>query len=105
MKLEIKGSAWDIGTMALAALSLLLVVINAGLVVRNQSLQAEVTDRQQVINQGLQFARIRQTLAQFLGNLAVSKQDHDLSDLLSRHGISLTAGQPPVAPQPAPQGK
>ena len=105
MKLEIKGSAWDIVTMALAALSLLLVIVNAALVVRNQSLQAEVTDRQQIINQGLQFARIRQTLVQVLGNLAVTKQDRDLSDLLSRHGVSVTGGQPLAAPTQAPQGK
>jgi uncharacterized protein YpmS len=102
MKLEIKGSAWDIVTMTLAALSLLLVIVNAVLVVRNQSLQVEMNDRQQVINQGLQLARLRQVLAQTLGNLAITKQDHDLSDLLSRHGISVT-GQAPAAA--APQGK
>lgn len=102
MKLEIKASAWDIVTMTLAALSLLLVIVNAVLVVRNQSLQVDMNDRQQVINQGLQLARLRQVLAQTLGNLAITKQDHDLGDLLSRHGISVT-GQ---APAPAvPQGK
>ena len=99
MKFELKGSAWEVVTFTLAGLSLLLVIVNAALVVRNQSLQAEVNDRQQTINQGLQYARLRQAIAQLLGNLAISKQDHDLSDLLSRHGISVNA------PAAAPQGK
>lgn len=102
MKFEIKAPIWETATMTMAALSLLLVVVNAVFVLRNQSIQFEVTQRQQVINQGLQFARIRQTLVQYLGNLAVSKNDHDLSNLLTRHGISVTP--PPAAPA-ATQGK
>lgn len=102
MKFEIKYPSWEVATMALAALSLLLVVVNAILVIRNQSIQFDVNQRQQTINQGLQFARIRQTLVQFLGNLAVSKNDRDLTDLLTRHGITVTA--PSTAPT-APQGK
>jgi hypothetical protein len=107
MKVEIKGSVWDLGAMALAVVSLALVIVNAALVMRNQGIQADVTQRQQIINQGLQLARIRQGLAQVIGNLAVSKQDHDLSDLLARHGISVS-GTPSAAPIPAPttpQGK
>ncbi|HEY3917941.1 MAG TPA: hypothetical protein VGL83_09105 [Stellaceae bacterium] len=99
MKFEIRGSAWDVITMVLAAVSLVLVIINAGLVVRNQALQVDVTQRQQVINQGLQFARIRQTLAQFLGNLAITKNDRDLTDLLTRHGIAVSANPDAGTPQ------
>jgi hypothetical protein len=103
MKFEVRGSAWEVTALALAGLSLLLVIVNAGLVIRNQSIQIDVTQRQQTINQGLEFARIRQTLAQFLGNLAVTKNDRDLTDLLTRHGIAVT----PTAAQPAAttQGK
>lgn len=102
MKFELKGSAWEVATITVAALSLLLVIVNAALVVRNQSLQVEVNDRQQAINQGQQYARLRQTIAQLLANLAISKQDHDLSDLLSKHGISVNA---PPAATASPQGK
>lgn len=105
MKFEIKGSAWDVVTMTLAAVSLLLVVVNAVLVVRNQSIQVEVNDRQQVINQGLQLARLRQVLAQSLGNLALAKQDREISDMLARHGISVTAGPMPAPSPAAPLGK
>lgn len=86
--------------MTMAALSLLLVVVNAGLVVRNQSIQVQATQRQQVINQGLQFSRIRQVLAQLLANVSVSKNDHDIAALLTRNGITVT-----VPPAAVPQGK
>jgi hypothetical protein len=91
-------------TMAAAALSLILVIVNAGLVLRNQSIQVVVSDRQQIINQGLQFARIRQVLVQYVANVAAAKNDRELTDLLTRHGITLNA--PPAQAVPAaPQGK
>jgi hypothetical protein len=106
MQFEVKGSIWEVVTMAAAALSLVLVIVNAGLVLRNQSIQVEVSQRQQVINQGLQFGRIRQVLAQYIANVATAKKDNDLAEVLTRHGITLAA--PPAAPAPAPaapQGK
>jgi hypothetical protein len=102
MSAEIKGTPWGIATMTLAGLSLLLVIVNAVLVIRNQSLQSDVTQRQQTINQGLEFARIRQALVQVLGNFAASKNDKDLADLLTSHGIALS---PASAGAAAPQGK
>lgn len=109
MQFEIRaprGSVWDTVTMAAAALSLVLVIVNAGLVLRNQSIQVDVSQRQQVINQGLQFARIRQVLAQYIANVATAKKDTELTDVLTHHGITLAA--PPAAPATAPaapQGK
>ena len=99
MQFEIKGSVWEVVTMTLAGISLVLVIVNAGLVLRNQAIQFDVSQRQQVINQGLQFARIRQVLAQYVANVATSSKDVQLSDMLAHHGITLT-------PTPAaPQGK
>jgi uncharacterized protein YpmS len=105
MQFEIKGSVWEMVAMTLAGLSLVLVIVNAGLVIRNQSIQVEVSQRQQVINQGLQFARIRQVLAQYIANVATQKKDAELSEVLTRHGIALS--NPPAAPgaPAAPQGK
>ena len=104
MQLEVKGSLWEMVTMAAAAVSLILVIVNAGLVLRNQSIQVDVSQRQQVINQGLQFGRIRQVLAQYIANVAAAKKDAELTDVLARHGITLAA--PPAAAAPAaPQGK
>jgi hypothetical protein len=93
-------------TMIAAALSLILVIVNAGLVLRNQSIQVEINQRQQVINQGLQFARIRQVLAQYIANVATAKKDSELTDVLTRHGITLAAPPAPAPAAPAtPQGK
>lgn len=75
--------------MTLAGISLVLVVANAVLLVRNEAIQLDVTKRQHVINQGLEFARIRQNLVRLLGNLAVTKNDRALRDLLTRHGITV----------------
>jgi uncharacterized protein YpmS len=102
VKFEIKGSSWEIATMTLAALSLVLVLVNGAMVFRNQSLQVEITQRQQVVNQGLQFGRIRQALAQVLANLSVQKSDREIGDLLTRHNISVTV---PSAAAPATAGK
>ncbi|HWE73882.1 MAG TPA: hypothetical protein VG328_12030 [Stellaceae bacterium] len=104
MQFEVKGSIWNMITMIAAVLSLILVIVNAGLALRNQSLQVDVNQRQQVINQGLQFGRIRQVLAQYIANVATSKKDNELTAVLTHHGITLAA--PPAAPAPAaPQGK
>ncbi len=104
MQLEIKGSAWEVATMTIAGVSLVLVILNAGLVLRNQSLQFDISQRQQVINQGLQFARIRQVLAQYVANVAAAKKDNELTELLTHHGI--TPGGASVPPPAAvPQGR
>jgi hypothetical protein len=105
MNLEIKGSPWEFATLVLAGLGLLLVIVNSGLAIRNQSIQVDVSQRQQTITQGQEFARIRQALAQVLGNIALNKIDHDLSDLLTRHGIAVTPVPAAPAAAAAPQGK
>jgi hypothetical protein len=99
MKFEVKGSALEVATMALAALGLVLVILNAGLMMRNQSIQVTATTRQQVVNQGLQFARIRQAIVQLLAASAASKNDREIADLLARHGVNLTAPAATAAPQ------
>jgi hypothetical protein len=109
MQFEIRGprgSVWETVTMIAAVLSLILVIVNAGLVLRNQAIQVDVNQRQQVINQGLQFARIRQILAQYVANVATAKKDNELTDVLTRHGITLAAPPAPAPAAPAaPQGK
>jgi len=104
MDAEGKGSFWPVGTTILAGLSLVLVIANVALVLRNQSIQAVVGERQQTINQGLEYARIRQVLAQNVANVATAKKDAELSEVLARHGITLASPAAPSAPA-APQGK
>jgi hypothetical protein len=104
MEQERHESIGGIVLITLAGLSLLLVIVNSILVLRNQSFQGEVTQRQQNIDQGQQVARLRQALLQVLANVAVAKNDHDISDLLAKHGISVAPPATSAAPA-APQGK
>ena len=96
-----KGSAWEWTSLTLAGLGLVLVIANSVLFVRNQAIQFEVNQRQQVINQGLQFARIRQVLAQLLAQAQYARNDRELSDLLVRHSITVST-TPPNPPAAAP---
>ena|SRR6185437_4265876 len=105
MQVESKGSVWEIVAMALATLSLVLVIVNAGLVLRNQSLQLEVGERQQIINQGTQFARLRQLLAQSVANIAAAKKDAQLNELLTRHGITPAGAASTPAPAAATESQ
>jgi hypothetical protein len=75
--------------MAVAVLTLALVLINAGLVMANQSSQAQAAARQQAINQGTELIRANQVLVQTLVTVAASTKDDALSALLGRYNIPL----------------
>ena len=103
------STVWQWAVMGLSGLSLLLVVVNGVLVVRNQAAQFEVNQRQQIVNQAQQYVRVRQIIAQVVANIAVQKTDADLTALLGRHGITFNqpnttppAGAAPASAAPAP---
>ena len=81
----------------LAIAGIVLVLINAGLVLRNQMMQAHVAQRQQAINQTATLARVSQTLIQALAVSGVRNKDDAIMALLERHGIHVN-----VHPGPAP---
>jgi hypothetical protein len=64
-----------------------LVVVNAVLLLLNQSTGADITSRQQYINQSAQLGRVNQVLIQTLAASAATNKDARLTDLLSRQGI------------------
>ncbi len=86
----------------LAVAAIVLVPVNAILVVRNQGAQRTVNERQQVINQGVQIARVGQFLIETIARSAVANKDDKLTALLERHGIRVTVNQPAAAAPPAP---
>lgn len=98
--------------LALSGITLVLVVVYLYLVQANRSVQAEVNQRQQFINQSIQFNRVNDALIRALAATAVSEKDDKLRDLLAQNGItinpttgapSLKAVSPPsAAPPPAP---
>jgi hypothetical protein len=101
---------WTI--VGLSALTLVLVVTYIVLVQDNRSVQAEVNQRQQFINQSIQLGRINDTLIRALAATAVSNKDDKLRDLLAQNGITInpTTGAPereaaPAAAPPADTGR
>jgi hypothetical protein len=81
---------------AMAAASLVLVAVNAALVLSNQASQAEVAQRQQLINQGAELMRLEQAVAGALSSVATESKDEALNALLARYGL------PPQAAAPSP---
>jgi hypothetical protein len=80
----------------LAALMLVLVLVNILLGFGNQSLRAEVGERQQFITQSLQLEGLQREIITVLATVALKTKDEPLKSLLASQGISLD----PTPPQP-----
>lgn len=103
---ETATSAWlRSAATLLAVASIVLVLVNAGLALRNQGAQGEVGQRQQIINQAAQYSRVSQLLVQTAGRIAINSKDDALSAALERHGIKLTVNPPPSEAAPAAGAK
>jgi len=85
----------------IAALSLLLLVVDISLVHRNQALRADVDARAQYIQQSVQLQGLYQDMIKALADLAVRNKDDQLRDLLTKAGISITVNPPAGAAAPA----
>ena len=81
-----------------AALMLVLVLVNILLGFGNQSLRAEVGERQQFITQSLQLEGLHREIITVLATVVLKTKDEPLKSLLASQGISLDA------PSPQPSG-
>lgn len=81
----------------LSSLALLLVAANGVLFLGNRSRQAEVTQRQNFIEQSVQLSQLNDSLIRALAKQAVDGKDSKLLDLLAQYGV----GVPPAAPAAA----
>jgi len=84
-------------SVVLGAVTVVLVIVNFFLLSNNQSIQAQVNQRQQFINQSAQLSRVSDFLIRALATEAVSKNDDKVRDMLSQQGITLNV-------TPAPNG-
>lgn len=82
--------------VGLAATTLVLVLLNAFLAFRNQGMEAEVQQRQLIINQSLQLSQVSNVLLQLLGQTVINTKDPAIQSLLSEFGITVT--ESPTAP-------
>ena len=83
----------------LSSLILVLVVINIVLGLGNQSIQGEVSERQQIIAQTLQLETLNRQLIGVLANMAIKTNDEQLKKILAESGINLGPAQ--QAPSPS----
>jgi hypothetical protein len=81
----------------LAGVSLILVVVNIGLAVIDQRAQAEVNQRQQIINQAAQLNAVSGLLTRALISQAQAAKDPQIEALLKRAGA---VGATPAAAKP-----
>jgi cell division protein FtsL len=81
----------------LAVIILCLVGVDIWLTYGNQSLRAEVGERQQFISQSIQLDSLNREVITVLANLAVKTNDEQLKNLLTASGISFSANPTPPA--------
>ena len=84
----------------LSSIVLVLVVVNIFVALGNQSIQAEVGERQHAISQTLQLESLNRQLINVLASLALKTNDEALKKVLAAGGIDLSG-----AAEPAPAKK
>jgi hypothetical protein len=72
-----------------AALLLLLVLVNILLAFGNQSLQSEVSERQQTITQAIQLESLYRQVVIVIAETAMKTNDPQLKELLKVSGFAL----------------
>src|SRR5215469_12787982 len=87
-------------TTVLAGLSVSLVVVDAVFAVNNETLQADVNQRQQILNQAPQLNRLNEILMRALGDAELKTKDDQLREMLSQHGLVATPGTAAPAATP-----
>ena len=75
--------------VVLSGITLVLVVVYIVLIQDNRSIQAEVNQRQQFINQSIQLGRINDTLVRAVAAAAVDSKNDKLRDLLAQNGFTI----------------
>ena len=73
----------------LAVAALVLVVVNVLLALGNQSVQADVNERQQFIAQSIQLEQLNRQVVAVLANMAMKGNDEQLKNLLASSGVGL----------------
>jgi predicted Holliday junction resolvase-like endonuclease len=86
-------------TTAWSVLVLILVLVNILIGLGNQSIQAEVTERQQEIAQTIQLEALNRQLVTVLASMAVKSNDAQLKKLLADSGVNVGDSTEPAPPK------
>lgn len=81
----------------LSTLILLLVIVNIVLGLGNQSIQAEVAERQQMLAQTMQLENLNRQVIGVMANLALKTNDEQLKKVLADSGVNLGPAEGPSA--------
>jgi len=84
---------------AWSAIVLVLVIVNIVIGLGNQSIQAEVAERQQEITQTIQLETLNRQLIAVLANMALKTNDEELKKILAESGINLDAAPESMPPK------
>lgn len=90
-----KWTFWVSAVFSAAAIG--LVIANAFLQSENRTIQSDVNQRQQFVNQTIQLNRLHEELIRALAASAVANKDDKLREILAQVGITFTTN-PPAAP-------
>jgi hypothetical protein len=101
IKMVLQSGLLRWASAGLAALGLILVVLNAVFNGFNQRFQEEVAQRQQMIANRVDLQRVGELLVRSLSTAAASSRDAQLIALMTKHGLPV----PGSAPAPAGRGK
>ncbi len=93
------------GSLLVSAVALVLLVINISVISGNRAIQAEVNQRQAMINEGSRYAQLNQVLLQAIAEGAVKNQNANLKGLLASQGFTLreTPEKPTSSSKEAPK--
>jgi hypothetical protein len=88
-------STWQFRLLtAIGALALVLVLVNGTLFVVNRGSQAEISARQQFIQQTVQLEGLYREIVKALAELAVKNGDTQIVQMLAAQGISVSVNPP-----------
>lgn len=83
---------------AVGVVTLLLVIVNAGLFLGNRSSQIEVNNRQQYVQQSIQLEGLYREIVKALADLSIKNNDKQIKDMLASQGITVSVGGQAPAP-------
>jgi hypothetical protein len=87
--------ALNAALVVLAAVPLVLTIVDFVLAQGNYALRTEVARRQHAIGEGAQLARVTQALIREIAVTAVKGKDDKLRELLSKNGITVKVNPAP----------
>ena len=79
---------------AIAVLGSILVLVNVSIHRAKRTLQADVAQRQQFINQSIQLSRLNNEFIKALAQLSAETEDESIRQLLADEGVTFTVNPP-----------